>query len=1356
VRKIPGILVLIIPLLLFSGNNSIFAFESLENEFIFTLNDNQNFRTENNDNGRSEVKSIEKSLLKTSPLPGTTNSKSAYAVRNFYFSTNGNDSNSGTSPDQAWKSVSKLNSIISSLQPGDNILFERGGIWSEAEIELSNISGTASNPVIFSAYGSGASPVITGGKILTGGFAQNGNIWIHNSVGYKKTGYIMNNAGLLINNRFNRVAIHPNNDYYTTNSKGNNTLSDGSQNWTDNELVGGQVAVKAVNWAWSVGKISSNTSGSVNFSKLEYDLGKDQTFYFLQNVDKGLDQSGEWVYNNSSLKVYYTGNLNTQKVEFPVVDTLLQMKNASNIVFDGLEIRGANGILIDIQGGENIRFDNCSFRIAGTGIDINNTQKIFFTNSHFEYFHTNGITADGVGPMNIHDNSFRHMHAIKGMNNDYDDWSSSIAIEHNSGEVSVKYNTFDTVMIAFQTHWANADWYFERNVISDYSYILGDNAAVYCGGDWRTDLNKVIRKNIFKDAQHDMEATVGNHVGTFGHGVYWDYNSNGILVDSNTFINSNAAIYSNRNKMNKAIANKIVNSAKDLDDIWCNAVYLDNLIDGTDNIAHHTFTNNIFVMGSDPKERAFGYHSNPSKDFNWGSLTINNNIYQNPFGGNKIHREISDYSEKVSYTIAEACQERQFDCNSLLNPLKHTFADVSGISKEEFVRVAYNPSKKPSTIVLGHTYLDIDGNIVAGTIALEPYETRVLFFYSEEVINDDEKPTAPSGLRVTETSPNSLNLRWDASTDNNGVKGYNIFVNGVKSGTSGSTSKTITGLNANTEYSLEVSAYDFSSNESEKSETITATTSDIDRIPPTPPAGLEAISIEENSVTLSWNPSTDNVRVEGYRIYANGLRRATTTATNYTLDKLNPGIDYGITVTAFDAIGNESEPSDILEITTLTAEIPEEEKEKELPDVSIVKVINANKATQTIAKVSTLGKAEVEEFGVKVTDHPDSEVVLSNYSAKPGDFRVVNQNRVTKNLQLLYNFSHGHGFKITDLSGNEEPVDLYIDRSSRFKWLPGQGIKVLDTSVIASREAPVRLMEALKKTNEITIETWIKPSQINQAGPARIVSLSSDNFNRAVTLGQTGNAVDFDYVIRLNTTGTNLNGNPEGLTSAKYNQSDFHHLVYTRDKAGNEKIFVNGTEIYSGFRAGNFSSWDNSYQFSLANELSGERPWLGTYFLVAVYNKALNPNEIQQNFEAGYGDLEFTTSFEGLNPSTSYYLKPFARTQKGIKFGQSINILTPVKEPEPGILKLTTYPNPSNGNFRVYFEHSIKDARNAWLRVSDMHGKVLYYKDILVGDIFFGKEEFISLDSGNLKDGIYILTLNIGDEILSRQLVIRQ
>ena len=45
----------------------------------------------------------------------------------YYISTSGNDNDSGTSPDRAWKTISKVNS--KSLSSGDTIFFKRGDTW---------------------------------------------------------------------------------------------------------------------------------------------------------------------------------------------------------------------------------------------------------------------------------------------------------------------------------------------------------------------------------------------------------------------------------------------------------------------------------------------------------------------------------------------------------------------------------------------------------------------------------------------------------------------------------------------------------------------------------------------------------------------------------------------------------------------------------------------------------------------------------------------------------------------------------------------------------------------------------------------------------------------------------------------------------------------------------------------------------------------------------------------------------------------------------------------------------------------------------------------------------------------------
>ena len=62
----------------------------------------------------------------------------------------------------------------------------------------------------------------------------------------------------------------------------------------------------------------------------------------------------------------------------------------------------------------------------------------------------------------------------------------------------------------------------------------------------------------------------------------------------------------------------------------------------------------------------------------------------------------------------------------------------------------------------------------------------------------------------------------------------------------------------------------------------------------------------QTSISLSWNASTDNVGVTGYRLYNSTTLHGTTAQTTYTFNGLACGTNYSLGVTARDAAGNES------------------------------------------------------------------------------------------------------------------------------------------------------------------------------------------------------------------------------------------------------------------------------------------------------------------------------------------------------------------------------------------------------------------------------------------------------------------
>jgi chitodextrinase len=83
-----------------------------------------------------------------------------------------------------------------------------------------------------------------------------------------------------------------------------------------------------------------------------------------------------------------------------------------------------------------------------------------------------------------------------------------------------------------------------------------------------------------------------------------------------------------------------------------------------------------------------------------------------------------------------------------------------------------------------------------------------------------------------------------------------------------------------------------------------------DRTPPTTPTDLRVIATTDTTVTLAWNPSTDNSGNFSYRVTERGINEFTTavpqTQTTLTFRWLWPERTYSYFVYAVDAAGNRS------------------------------------------------------------------------------------------------------------------------------------------------------------------------------------------------------------------------------------------------------------------------------------------------------------------------------------------------------------------------------------------------------------------------------------------------------------------
>ena len=191
---------------------------------------------------------------------------------------------------------------------------------------------------------------------------------------------------------------------------------------------------------------------------------------------------------------------------------------------------------------------------------------------------------------------------------------------------------------------------------------------------------------------------------------------------------------------------------------------------------------------------------------------------------------------------------------------------------------------------------------------------------------DTTPPTQPGGVKLASIDQASATLGWSASTDDVGVTGYDVYVDGSRNGTVAQPGATISGLTCGKSYTFAVDAYDAAGNHSTRA-SVTGSTAACstpgpaaDTSPPTSPAGLTVASATRTSISLGWTASTDNVGVTGYGVYQDGTGVSTVAQPGATVSGLTCGSAYMFAVDAFDAAGNGSTRAQVTASTSACAD----------------------------------------------------------------------------------------------------------------------------------------------------------------------------------------------------------------------------------------------------------------------------------------------------------------------------------------------------------------------------------------------------------------------------------------------------
>lgn len=251
----------------------------------------------------------------------------------------------------------------------------------------------------------------------------------------------------------------------------------------------------------------------------------------------------------------------------------------------------------------------------------------------------------------------------------------------------------------------------------------------------------------------------------------------------------------------------------------------------------------------------------------------------------------------------------------------------------------------------------------------------------------------------------------------------------------------------------------------------------------------------------------------------------------------------------------------------------------------------------------------------------DQLLILSNALLLEDGTVASGGRRHESNLIALYEFKTGTGSTAFDTSGVEPAINLAL--SGDYSWVSGWGLEFRNGKAQGPTSSSQKLTAMIQASGEYSIEAWVTPANVTQTGPARIISYSSGTMARNFTLGQS--LYNYDFLHRSGT--TDVNGEPS-LSTADADetlQASQQHVVVTFDTTNGRKIYVNGQDTgnIDPQSAGSLIDWDDSFALILGNEASGDRPWRGKLRMVAIHNRALTPEQVEQNFLVSVGEKFF-------------------------------------------------------------------------------------------------------------------------------------
>lgn len=135
--------------------------------------------------------------------------------------------------------------------------------------------------------------------------------------------------------------------------------------------------------------------------------------------------------------------------------------------------------------------------------------------------------------------------------------------------------------------------------------------------------------------------------------------------------------------------------------------------------------------------------------------------------------------------------------------------------------------------------------------------------------------------------------------------------------------------------------------------------------------------------------------------------------------------------------------------------------------------------------------------------------------------------------------------------------------------------------------------KSAKRAESLELSLELQPQSSTQSGPARILTISEDIYDRNLMLAQDGD----DLVLRLRSEDTNSNGVLDGHPVARVEdvlQAGRWVSIDIGIHPGRLTIAIDGRlELEAALPPAVLATWNSSFGLALGNEMTCNRPWLG-------------------------------------------------------------------------------------------------------------------------------------------------------------------